>query len=524
MTTLEHSDIVLAAEGITKRFGGIKALDGAGLSVRAGQVNAVVGENGAGKSTLMKILAGVYQGYEGQVRLNGQAVSFANPRQAQEAGVAIIHQELNLIPYLSIAENIFLGHEFVDSFGLLDCRKMYGEARRLLEKLDLHVDPRCSVCSLRVGQQQVVEIAKALALDARVIIMDEPTSAISEREVDVLFELIGTLTGQGVAIMYISHRLGEIFRIADWVTVMRDGRTVGSRPCAELRHDDVVRMMVGRDIDEFFVKTEAARGTEAFRVEAIRLNHPDRPGDYLVKDISFSVGRGEVLGLFGLMGAGRTELFETIFGLRAQTSSGRRYLEGEELHISSPADAIGAGLALVPEDRKRQGLVMDMSVGASVSLASIGQVERFGFLSDHLERNLTADYVNRLKIKVASDRQPVKNLSGGNQQKVVIAKWLATRPKVLLLDEPTRGIDVNAKNEIYKLISELAAAGLAIVMISSELPEIMTIADRIIVLSEGRQTAEFAHAEATEEAVLKAALPRSFASDECDTVSSRGAS
>ena len=510
MVATEHNDVVLAGEGITKRFGGIKALDEAHLEAYAGQVNAVVGENGAGKSTLMKVLAGVYQDYEGRVFLSGRQVAFANPRQAQEAGVAIIHQELNLIPHLSVAENVFLGREFLNALGLIDFRKMDDATRTLLDRLDLRVDTRRSVSELRVGQQQVVEIAKALALDARVIIMDEPTSAISEREVDVLFDLTRVLTEQGVAIVYISHRLEEIFRIADRITVLRDGRTVGSHARAELGHDDVVRMMVGRDVEDFFAKTEAPTGPEAFRAEMIRLNHPDRPGDYLVKDVSFSVKRGEVLGLFGLMGAGRTELFETIFGLHLRTSSGRLFLEGRELSVLSPADAINAGIALVPEDRKQQGLVMDMSVEASVSLAGIGQVERLGFLSHRLERALTEEYVGRLRIKTASAGQPVKNLSGGNQQKVVIAKWLATRPKVLLLDEPTRGIDVGAKNEIYRLIGELATAGLAIIMSSSELPEIMTIADRIIVLSEGRQTAEFTRVQATEESILRAALPQSL--------------
>ena len=293
--------------------------------------------------------------------------------------------------------------------------------------------------------------------------MDEPTSAISEREVDVLFGLIDTLKREGVAIVYISHKMDEVFRIADRITVMRDGRTVGSAPRAQLSHDDVVRMMVGRDLKDFFVQTETAHGSEVLRVEKICLPHPDRSGDFLVKDVSFSVARGEVLGLFGLMGAGRSELFETIFGLHARTASGRVFLEGREVRIASCAEAIAAGLALVPEDRKRQGLVMDMSVAASISLASLAQVERFGFLSDRRERALAGDFGQRLSIRAASLRQPVKHLSGGNQQKVVLAKWLATRPRVLLLDEPTRGIDVNAKNQIYRLIHELAAAGLAIV-------------------------------------------------------------
>jgi ribose transport system ATP-binding protein len=394
---------------------------------------------------------------------------------------------------------------------------MYDETRALLDQLELEIDPRRSVSELRVGQQQIVEIAKALALDARVIIMDEPTSAISEREVDVLFDLIRSLTKRGVAVVYISHKLEEVSRIADWITVMRDGRTVASRACRALSHDDVVRLMVGREMEEFFSKTEVARGSQVFRVEGVRLAHPERPGDYLVNDVSFSLHRGEVLGLFGLMGAGRTELFETIFGLHPNSSTGRLFLGGAPLNVSSPLDAMEAGLALVPEDRKLQGLVLGMSVSANISLASIKLVERFGLLSDRLERTMAADYANRLRIKVASPRLSVKNLSGGNQQKVVLAKWLATRPKVLLLDEPTRGIDVNAKNEIYKLISELAAAGLAIVMCSSELPEVMTIADRIIVLSEGRLTAEWPRATATEESILKAALPRSLAVARHDT-------
>ncbi len=509
---IKHDEIVLAAQGVTKRFGGVKALDGAYLEVRAGQVTAVMGENGAGKSTLMKVLAGVYQEYEGHVLLHGREVAFANPRQAQEQGVAIIHQELNLIPNLSVAENIFLGREFLDRLGLIDFRRMRRESAAFLHRLDLDVDPRTQVSMLRVGQQQIVEIARALALNARVIIMDEPTSAISEREVDVLFGLIGALKREGVAIVYISHKMDEVFRIADQITVMRDGRTIGSAPRTQLGHDDVVRMMVGRDLEDFFVQTEAAHGSEVLRVEKIRLPHPDRPGDFLVKDVSFSVAAGEVLGLFGLMGAGRSELFETIFGLHAKTSSGRVFLEGREIRVTSCAEAIEAGLALVPEDRKRQGLVMDMSLAASISLASLTQVERFGFLSDRRERALAGDFGQRLSIRAASLRQPVKHLSGGNQQKVVIAKWLATRPRVLLLDEPTRGIDVNAKNQIYQLIHELAAAGLAIVMVSSELPEIIAIAHRIIVLSEGRQTAEFPRSQATEESILKAALPGSLSS------------
>ena len=503
------NQVVLEAKEITKTFPGVRALDGVSFEVHRGKVNALVGENGAGKSTLMKILSGVYLQYEGKIFLEGREVRFSNPREAQNNGIAIIPQELNLIPYLSVAENVFLGREFVNPLGLIDYQRMYGETEEVLEKLNSQIDFKGLVCDLRVGQQQIVEIAKALSLDARVIIMDEPTSAISEREVEVLFDLIRSLTKHGVAIVYITHKLDELFQIADRVTVMRDGKVIRSSPVGEVTQDDVVRMMVGRDIKEFFVKTGASRQQQVFSIQDMCLSHPIRAGDYLVDHVSFSVREGEVLGIFGLMGAGRTELLETIFGMHPRQSSGRVLLRGQELDIRSPRDAIDSGIGLVPEDRKQQGLVLLMSVGANISLANLKLTERFSFLSSRLEKQLARDYVSRLKIKLASIWQSVENLSGGNQQKVVIAKWLATKPKVLLLDEPTRGIDVNAKNEIYKLISELARAGLGIVIVSSELPEILAISDRIVVLSEGKKTGEFARSHATEELVMRAAIPKS---------------
>jgi ribose transport system ATP-binding protein len=360
-----------------------------------------------------------------------------------------------------------------------------------------------------VGQQQIVEIAKALSLDARVIIMDEPTSAISEREIGLLFDLIKSLTEQGVAIVYITHKLDELFQIADRVTVMRDGRVIGSGAIEEVTHDDVVRMMVGRDIQDFFVKAQATKQQEVLTVEQICLNNPIHPGDYLVDHVSFGLREGEVLGIFGLMGAGRTELLETIFGMHPDQSSGQVLWHSREARIRLPGDAIELGIGFVPEDRKQQGLILSMSVGANISLANLKLAERFSFLSNRLEKQLATDYIRRLKIRTASIWQSVENLSGGNQQKVVIAKWLATKPKVLLLDEPTRGIDVSAKNEIYRLISELAQAGLGIVMVSSELPEILAISDRIIVLAEGKKAGEFARSQATEELVMRAAIPRS---------------
>jgi ribose transport system ATP-binding protein len=385
---------------------------------------------------------------------------------------------------------------------------MHRETARILKRLDLDINPRAAVSGLRVGQQQVVEIAHALSLDARIVIMDEPTSAISKHEIEVLFGLIRSLTSQGVAVVYITHKLDELFEIADTVTALRDGKLVGSSLIDEVTHDDIVRMMVGRDVKDFFVKAGVAKSDVIFAVKDICLAGISGGSDIVVDHVGFEVRSGEVLGLFGLMGAGRTELLETIFGLYPERSSGGVLIGGEQLEIKSPVDAINYGLGFVTEDRKTQGLVLEMSVAASISLASLEQTEQCGLLSRRLEDRLAQDYVRRLGIKTPSVRQIVENLSGGNQQKVVIAKWLATEPRVLLLDEPTRGIDINAKNEIYRLISDLAGTGMAIIMVSSELPEIMAIADRIVVLSEGRQTAEFTSSQATEESIMKAAIPQ----------------
>jgi ribose transport system ATP-binding protein len=501
-------DVVLAARGISKSFPGVKALDRVEITVRRGRLNAVLGENGAGKSTLMNILAGVFPPDEGEIVLEGRPVSFRNPREAQERGISIIFQELNLIPQLSVAENIFLGREPLNPFGLIDYRELHRRSSELLGRLQLDVTPATPLARLRVGQQQVVEIAKALSFDARVIIMDEPTSAITLQEVEVLFTLIGQLKRQGVGIVYITHKLEELPRIADDVTVMRDGRFIGAREVHAVTTDEIVRMMVGRDPSDLFQKEVGTPGDEAMRVEGISLPHPERPGDRLVDDVSFSVRRSEVLGVFGLMGAGRTELLESIFGLHPEAASGRVYVEGRPVTIRSPRQAIAAGIALAPEDRKGGGLVLSMSVEENASLASLERAERGWFLDPARERGLVGGLTDRLGVKTPSLRQPVRYLSGGNQQKVVLAKWLATNPRVLLLDEPTRGIDVNAKAEIYALIDELTRAGLAVVMVSSEMPEILAIADRILVMSEGRKTAEYHRTEATEESVMRAALPR----------------
>ena len=501
---------MLVAENITKRFSGVTALENVNLELHSGKVNAIIGENGAGKSTLMKILSGVYPDYEGRIVYNGDTVSFSNPREAQDKGIAIIHQELNLIPYLSITENIFLGREIESPWGILDQKEMRLQTQLLLNRLKLNVDPATQVYKLKVGQQQVVEIAKALLLDSEVIIMDEPTSAISESEVEVLFNIIADLKRENKTIVYISHKLDELFKIADRYIVLRDGRSIESGDMAGMTHDSIIQKMVGREIQIMRKKAATCCDEPVLTVENLTMKHPAKPQENLLKDLSFTLCKGEILGVFGLMGAGRTELLEAIFGLHPKLISGKISVEDREVKFKSPAFAIRAGIALVPEDRKKDGLVLGLDVRTNISLTTLESMEDLGMLNDSKECSLSEKYIKELCIKPSSDTQAAKNLSGGNQQKIVIAKWLATHPKVLLLDEPTRGIDVNAKNEIYKLILSLADAGLGIIMASSELPEILAISDRVLVMAEGNLTAEFPVAEATEDNILKAAIPNSI--------------
>jgi len=507
----DYSDIVLEAEGISKSFPGVKALDGVSITLRSGHLTALLGENGAGKSTLMNIIAGVFSQDEGEVRLEGDVVNFSNTREAHDAGIAMIYQELNLVSNMTVAENIFLGREPLNKFGLVDTARMNRDTLAILKELDLDVSPGTSLGRLRVGQQQVVEIAKAISANARVLIMDEPTSAITEHEIDVLFGIVEKLKQQGVAIAYITHKLEELTRIGDDAVVMRDGKLIGAGPLKDLSRDQIVQMMVGREMEERADRSTAEVGPEALRVENLSLAHPDRPGDFLLRDVSLSAHRGEVLGIFGLMGAGRTELLETMFGLHPDSSSSSFFIKGEPATISSPRAAIAHGLALAPEDRKSEGLVLGMSVAENTSLACLPRFERGGFIDESAERKMVEESVARFRVKTPSIDQTIRNLSGGNQQKVILGKWLATEPMVLLLDEPTRGIDVNAKEEIYTLIHELSAAGLAVIVVSSELPEILSLADRMIVMCEGRKTAEFDCADANEDSMMKAALPMAAA-------------
>lgn len=503
------ADIILEAQGITKSFPGVRALDDVALRARRGRLLALLGENGAGKSTLMNILSGVFPPDAGTLRLDGREVTFSGPQSALAAGIAIVFQELNLIPHLSVAENIFLGREPRTQLGLIDFPQLNAAAATVLKRLDLAVEPTALIADLRVGQQQLVEIARAVSEEARVLILDEPTSSLSAHEVEVLFGVIAELKKRRVALIYITHKFEELAHVCDDVTVMRDGRVVGESRFADLTRESLVRLMAGRESKETFQKSLPTAGGELLRAEAITLPGAGagvgRP--FLVENVSFTLRRGEVLGIFGLVGAGRTELLETLFGLHAARATGRIFLEGRAVKFVSPAAAIAAGFALAPEDRKRDGLVLPMSVAANASLASLERTLHGGFVSERREVAYLTPYIERFRVKTPSLGQLIVNLSGGNQQKVILAKWLATAPKILLLDEPTRGIDVNAKREIYAFIDELAQLGLGLIVVSSELPEILALSDRVLVMCEGRRTAEFARADANPQNVLAAALP-----------------
>ncbi len=497
---------ILEIKDVSKDFSGVYALQNVNMEFFSGEVTAVIGENGAGKSTLMKIVSGVYPDYQGRVLLDGEEINFKNPKEAGQKGVVIIHQELNLIPYLSITENLFLGNEKTNRMGMLDYPAMNKEAKKLLGRLHLDINPSVPLNKLRVGQQQLVEIAKALLLDSKVLIMDEPTSAISDSEVELLFKIINELKAKGVAIVYISHKLKELFVIADRYSVLRDGRSMGSGMMKGTSRDQLIQLMVGRDLKDCFKKTNIIGYDEILKVENLHFRNPENKNDHLVSDVSFSLKKGEILGICGLMGAGRTEVLEAIFGLHPKFVSGEIIVDGKKQKIKCVNDAIDAGIALVPEDRKKQGLILNMNVKKNTSLACLKSISKFNFINRKKEAGLSEHFIKKLETKVSSNKQTAEQLSGGNQQKVVIAKWLATHPKILLLDEPTRGIDVGAKTEIYKLICELANQGMGIVFVSSELPEILAISDNILVLSESKLTAKLSRDGATEETIMKAAL------------------
>ena len=497
---------LLAMENITKEFPGVKALDGVSLTLEPGEFHALVGENGAGKSTLMKVLSGVYPygSYGGDIRISGEVKQFRSVRDSENAGVAIIFQELSLVKELTVGENIFLGRE-PSSFGVVNWSELYHKASKLLQDLNLNIDPRVKVGSLGIGQQQLVEIAKALSQKANILVLDEPTAALTESEVETLFNILEKLKARGVGMIYISHKLDEIFRMSDRITVLRDGRTIATHNAAELTKDRVIELMVGRAVSNIFPESEHDFGEVALEVRGLSVYSTDGRDKKLVDDVSFSVRRGEVLGIAGLMGAGRTELLMAIFGAWEGNYTRQISVEGRPADIGSPSDAMRNGIAFVTEDRKRFGLILDQTISDNMTLAGLKRISGQFLIREAREVKAAREQMASLRVKANSPMTIAGTLSGGNQQKVVLGKWLLTNPKVLFLDEPTRGIDVGAKQEIYTEINKLAKEGLAIVLVSSELPEVLGMSDRVIVLHEGRMTGEFVRAEATPEKVMAAA-------------------
>jgi ribose transport system ATP-binding protein len=504
---------LLAAEGVSKDFSGVRVLDSVDLALQRGEVHALMGENGAGKSTLVKILSGIHTDYAGTIRINGVPLRFEGVREAEFAGIAMIHQELNLVPELSVAENIFLGREPLLAGLFVDRRRMTDAARALLARLGIGLDPEMRVGRLRVGEQQLVEIAKALSLETRILIMDEPTSALSAAECERLFRIVRQLAAAGVAIVYISHRIEEVAFLADRVTVLRDGRRVLTALKEEISSEAIIAAMVGREVTSSDRVAVAEAGPVILQVEGLSLEVPTPRGwRRVLSGVSFDLRRGEILGIGGLLGAGRTEILEAIFGVDRGRRGGRIRLDGKPAAIASPADACALGIAFVSEDRKIQGLHLAASIRDNILLPSLAGLAPLGLRDFVREARLARDLVGRLAVRCTGIEQPTATLSGGNQQKVVIGKWLATRPRVLLLDEPTRGIDVGAKREIYELIFALAAEGLAILVVTSELPELLLLSDRILVMCEGRATGMLAREEATQEAVMRLAAPKGHAS------------
>jgi len=483
--------------GISKSFGPVRVLEHVDLNLTGGEIHALMGENGAGKSTLLKILSGSYRADEGEIRMDGSLIHIDSPRAASSLGIAIIHQELNLIPQLSVMDNLFLGRER-SRFGILERERMRAETTHLLEGVGAtRIDPTEPAGTLSIGRQQLVEIVAALSRNARVLIMDEPTASLTDHEIEALFTIMRRLKGQGVAIVYVSHRLEEIFRICDRISVLRDGHLVGERAIADTSFDEIVKLMVGRELHERFPQREKSLGSVRLKVE-------DLADQGRISGLSFEVHAGEVLGIAGLVGAGRTRLLKTLFGVSRRTA-GRVSLDGVPINVTRARDAIALGIGFVTEDRKQQGLVQDLSVRENASLVHLKQYSRFGIMKPRSERAAVSELIEELHIRTRDAELPVKALSGGNQQKVVFAKWLAKPPRVLLLDEPTRGVDVGGKAEIYHIINRLAAGGTAIVMASSELPEVLAMSDRILVMREGHQAGIFDARSSNQEQVMAAA-------------------
>jgi len=490
-------NVLVQMKNISKSFSGTKVLKGVNLELGHGEILALLGENGAGKSTLMKILSGIYSKDEGEIYLDGELCHFQNPKEAQNKGVAIIHQEMNLCNDLSVSENIFLGREVKEGLSL-NHKKMDEEAQKILDDLGISMESTELAGDLKVSEQQMVEIAKALSQDAKVLIMDEPTSALSRKEIEDLFRVIRKLRDEGRGIIYISHRLDELRAIADKVSILRDGENVISGDLKDFSIDDIIRHMVGREIQDKFPRILCEKGKEILRVESLNAGPK-------VRDISFSLYEGEILGIAGLMGAGRTEMTRALFGVDEKTS-GKIYLFGEEVKTNTPKDSIELGMALIPEDRRKDGLCTDLSIRENISLPNLDSMKNsLGVLSKDLELKISEDTIKSLNVK-AKDREMIsKNLSGGNQQKVVLGKWLVRNPKVILFDEPTRGIDIGAKVEIYQIMNELKKKGVGVLFISSEMEEVLGMSDRILIFCDGRITGELSREEANQENILKLA-------------------
>jgi inositol transport system ATP-binding protein len=496
---------LLKMTAITKHFPGVLAVDHVNLEVLPGEIHGLLGENGAGKSTLLKILSGAHRPDSGTIELDGQSIVLENPHQAQRQGIVTIYQEFNLVPQLTIAENVFIGRE-PGRGALLNWRTMAEQTRAVIEPLGIHIDPLTRVRDLSVAEQQMVEIARALSMQSRIIIMDEPTSALSEHEVTRLMEIMQNLKAKGLSIIFVTHRLDEVMRSCDRVTVLRDGRNAGEADVKNITVPDIIRMMVGRTVDDLYAGKHAspAANPVALRVDKLRrkVNIQD-PHAIVLHDISFEVRQGEILGIAGLVGAGRTEIARAIFGADP-LESGEVYIGTEQVNIRTPQDAIRRGIGLVPEDRKQQALFLALAVRENTSIAALNRVlNRLGFVNARREAELMDQYQHTLNIRMTSGDVRVRNLSGGNQQKVVIARWMALQPRVLIVDEPTRGIDVAAKAEVHGLLHEMAAQGIAVIMISSELPEILGMSDRIITICEGRLTGEVLRADATQEKLME---------------------
>ena len=488
---------LLELRGITKEFPGVKALSGVSLDILPGEVHALVGENGAGKSTLIKVMTGYHQRNSGEMLVDGALVNFSHPHQAIEAGIACIYQELSIVPQIDVAKNLFLGN-WPAKGAFLDRKAQYREAEKILKRIQLDVSPRAMAGDLSIAQQQMVEIGRALTRNARVIIMDEPTSSLTDREAEVLMGLIRQLRAEGTSVVYISHKLDEVLDISDRITVLCDGHNVTTVNAKEVTRSKLIEYMLGRPLDNMYNKQTAPIGEAILQVEGLT-----RKGVF--ENVSFAAHRGEILGFFGLVGAGRSEIMRAIFGVD-RLDSGTIRVKGQEVKIPNPVQATAHGLALVPEDRKKEGLALELSILANMTLVKLPQISRMGFIDKGQQSKLTQTYIENIRVKTPSAQQLAGNLSGGNQQKVVISKWLMEQPEILILDEPTRGIDVGSKAEIYSLIYDLAQRGVAVIVVSSELQEIMGISDRIITVFEGKITAEFQRETATDQAILSAAL------------------